>query len=120
MEPIIQADSETTPCRIPEQLVSVVVINYNYGRYLKECVESVLAQDYKPVEVIVVDDGSTDDSRAIIKSYSARLTPAFKPNGGVISATNRGFQMSQGWMRTIICCRARLPPMSRRFRSQEL
>jgi glycosyltransferase involved in cell wall biosynthesis len=96
MEPIIQADSETTPCRIPKQLVSVVVINYNYGRYLRECIESVLAQDYKPLEVIVVDDGSTDDSRAIIKSYSPRLTPAFKPNGGVISATNRGFQMSHG------------------------
>jgi glycosyltransferase involved in cell wall biosynthesis len=96
MGPTIQIDREPTSCRTVRQLVSVVVINYNYGRYLKECIDSVLAQDYEPVEVIVVDDGSTDDSPEVIKSYSDRLTPAFKPNGGVISATNRGFQMSHG------------------------
>jgi glycosyltransferase involved in cell wall biosynthesis len=77
-------------------LVSVVIVNYNYGRYLKECIESVLSQHYQPLEVIVVDDGSTDDSRRIIQSYCGRLSVCFKPNGGVISATNAGFAMSRG------------------------
>lgn len=91
--------SERSPYSRPglhEQLVSVVIVNYNYGRYLKQCIESVLAQDYKPMEVIVVDDGSTDDSRALIESYSDRVLTLFKPNGGVISATNHGFELSYG------------------------
>lgn len=78
------------------QLVSVVVLNYNYGRYLKQCLDSVLAQDYEPMEAIVVDDGSTDDSRAVIEAYAGRIVASFKPNGGVVSAMNRGFALSHG------------------------
>ncbi|MPZ18554.1 MAG: glycosyltransferase [Luteitalea sp.] len=76
--------------------VSVVVLNHNYGCYLKQCLDSVLAQDYEPLEVIVVDDGSTDDSRAVIESYDGRVISAFKPNGGVASTMNRGFALSHG------------------------
>lgn len=77
-------------------LVSVVVLNHNYGRYLKKCLDSVLAQDYEPLEVIVVDDGSTDESRAVIESYDGRIVSAFKPKGGVASTMNRGFELSHG------------------------
>jgi glycosyltransferase involved in cell wall biosynthesis len=79
-----------------QPLVSVVITNYNYGRYLRECIDSVLAQNYKPAEVIVVDDGSTDDSRAVLESYSGRIYASFQGNGGVLSATNHGFRLSHG------------------------
>jgi glycosyltransferase involved in cell wall biosynthesis len=78
------------------ELVSIVILSYNYGRYLKECIGSVLAQDYKPIEVIVVDDGSTDDSRAVINSYSGRLIASFKQNGGMVTAMNHGFALTHG------------------------
>ncbi|MGH9158671.1 MAG: glycosyltransferase family A protein [Vicinamibacteraceae bacterium] len=77
-------------------LVSVIVLNHNYARYLKQCIDSALAQDYEPLEVIVVDDGSTDESRAVIESYGCRIVSELKPNGGVASTMNRGFELSRG------------------------
>jgi glycosyltransferase involved in cell wall biosynthesis len=87
---------ETSPRAAGGELVSVVIINYNYGRYLRECIDSVLGQDYEPVEVIVVDDGSTDDSREVIESYRDRLVASFKPNGGMVTAMNHGFALTHG------------------------
>jgi glycosyltransferase involved in cell wall biosynthesis len=46
-----------------QPLVSVIIANFNYGRFLPDCLESIFAQTYQPIEVVVVDDGSTDDSR---------------------------------------------------------
>lgn len=77
-------------------LVSIIVPNYNYGRYLRAAIDSALAQTYSPVEVIVVDDGSTDDSRNIIESYDERITAIMKANGGHGSAINAGFAASRG------------------------
>jgi glycosyltransferase involved in cell wall biosynthesis len=79
-------------------LVSAVVINYNYGRYLAEAVESVLAQDLPSgrLEVIVVDDGSTDDSAERIKPYLDRVRWLPKRNGGQVSAFNAGFAAASG------------------------
>ena len=79
-------------------LVSVIILNYNYGRYLRQCIESVLAQDYPAVELIVVDDGSTDNSRVVIESYGERLVASFKANGGMVSAMNHGFGLAHGAM----------------------
>jgi glycosyltransferase involved in cell wall biosynthesis len=76
--------------------VSVVILNYNYGHYLKQCIESVLAQEYSPIEMVVVDDGSSDCSRAVIESWPGRLIACFKPNGGMVSSMNRGFELSHG------------------------
>lgn len=81
-------------------LVSIVICNYNYGRYLRQAIDSALAQTYSPVEVIVVDDGSTDESREIIATYGDRIVPVFKDKGGLISATNAGVSHSTG---EIIC-----------------
>lgn len=77
-------------------LVSIVIDNYNYGRYLGPAIDSALAQTHPAVEVIVVDDGSTDDSRAVVARYGARLTPVFQPNGGQAAALSAGFARSRG------------------------
>lgn len=80
--------------------VSVLIINYNYGRFLSEAVESVLAQDFPgETEVLVVDDGSTDDSAERIKPYLDRVSWLPKPNGGQVSAFNYGLaRASGGWI----------------------
>lgn len=81
-------------------LVSILINNYNYGRFLHQAIDSALAQTYGNVEVIVVDDGSTDDSRDIVASYGSRLTAVFKKNGGQASAFNAGIAASRG---EVIC-----------------
>jgi glycosyltransferase involved in cell wall biosynthesis len=77
-------------------LASIIVNNYNYARFLREAVDSALNQTYRNTEVIVVDDGSTDGSRGIIASYSDRIIPVLKENGGQNSALNAGFSLSRG------------------------
>ena len=77
-------------------IVSVVVNNHNYGRFLREAIDSALAQTYPHIEVIVVDDGSTDNSRDVIASYDQRVIPVYKENGGQASALNLGFERSHG------------------------
>jgi glycosyltransferase involved in cell wall biosynthesis len=76
--------------------VSIVISNYNYGRFLPDAIDSALAQAYQPIEVVVVDDGSTDDSRDVIDSYGSRIVPVMKVNGGHTSAVNAGFAASMG------------------------
>ena len=77
-------------------LVSVLIPNYNYARFLPEAIDSVLAQTYSRIEPIVVDDGSTDSSRDVIASYDHRLVSVFKENGGLTSALNAAFERSTG------------------------
>ncbi|BAY65891.1 putative glucosyltransferase [Calothrix brevissima NIES-22] len=84
----------------PNPLVSIVINNYNYERFLKESIDSALNQTYQNIEVIVVDDGSKDNSQAIIASYGDRIVPIFKENGGQCSCFNAGFEASHG---EIIC-----------------
>lgn len=75
---------------------SVIVDNYNYAKFLGDAVDSALAQTYPYVEVIVVDDGSTDNSRDVITGYGNRVISVFKENGGQASAFNAGFEISRG------------------------
>ena len=54
---------------------SIVITNYNYGRFVARCIDSALAQSYPDTEAVVVDDASRDDSREIIQSYGTRVLP---------------------------------------------
>ncbi len=77
-------------------LVSIILVNHNYGPFLQEAIQSCLCQDHSPLEVIVVDDGSTDDSRNIISEFGDKIIPVLKSNGGQASAFNAGFTRSRG------------------------
>ena len=77
-------------------LVSIIINNYNYGSYIGQAIESALAQTYNNCELIIVDDGSTDESRAIIMEYKDRALVLFKENGGQGSAFNVGIMRAKG------------------------
>jgi glycosyltransferase involved in cell wall biosynthesis len=76
--------------------VSVVIPVYNGANYLPESINSVLIQSFSDHELIVVDDGSTDDTWEIIRSYGERVRGIRKSNGGVASALNEGIKVSKG------------------------
>jgi glycosyltransferase involved in cell wall biosynthesis len=80
------------------KLVSVVIPNYNYGCFLAEAIDSALALDWPAVEVVVVDDGSTDNSREVIARYGSRIRAIFQENAGQCVACNAGFLASRGGM----------------------
>jgi glycosyltransferase involved in cell wall biosynthesis len=75
-------------------LVSVIIPNHNRGRFLDEAIQSVLGQSYSPLEVIVVDDGSTDDSAAVGARYADRITWIAQECRGVSAARNRAIAAS--------------------------
>jgi len=77
-------------------LVSIIINNYNYDQFLQTAIDSALSQTYPLIEVIVVDDGSTDNSREQIASYEDKIVPVLKKNGGQASAFNAGWAASKG------------------------
>lgn len=80
----------------PGPRVSIVINNYNYARYLGDAIDSALAQTYSMTEVLVVDDGSTDESRQVIERYGGSVRPVLRANGGQASAINAGLQLVTG------------------------
>lgn len=80
-------------------LVSIIVPAYNVGRYIEECVRSIMNQSYKQIEIIVVDDGSPDDTPIIIDKLAAidkRIVLIHQQNAGVSAARNAGIKASTG------------------------
>ena len=77
-------------------LVSIIINNYNYGQFLRDAITSALNQTYLHTEILVVDDGSTDNSQEIITSHGNQIIAVFKENGGQASAFNAGFAVSRG------------------------
>lgn len=77
-------------------LVSVVVPNFNYARYVGAAIQSVLDQTYEPIEIVVVDNGSTDESLKVLSRFSDRCTVIAQENQGQAGARNRGIDASSG------------------------
>jgi glycosyltransferase involved in cell wall biosynthesis len=77
-------------------LVSAIIPTHDYGRFVARAVESVLAQTYSPIECIVVDDGSTDDTRQVLAGYGDRIRAIHQVNRGPSAARNNGIAAARG------------------------
>jgi len=77
-------------------LVSAVIPTYNYGRFVGRAIDSVLAQTYAPLECIVVDDGSTDDTPRVLAAYGERIRAIRQENRGLSGARNAGIAAARG------------------------
>ena len=77
-------------------LVSIIIPVFNGERFLREAVESVLAQKYSPVEIIIVDDGSTDSTATLARSFPETVRYLHQTNHGPAAARNRGIEQAQG------------------------
>lgn len=77
-------------------LVSVIIPTYNYASFIENCIKSVLNQSYRKIEIIVVNDGSTDNTLALLKKFSKKITVHSQKNSGVSAARNAGLEISNG------------------------
>ena len=85
--------------RSPQPLISIILPVYNTAPYLRRCINSIINQTYKNLEVICIDDGSTDGSELILDEYAVcdtRIKVIHKQNGGESSARNIGLKMMTG------------------------
>ena len=81
------------------EIISVIVPVYNVAAYLPQCLESILNQDYGDLQVLLIDDGSTDDSGAICDQFAAqdsRIQVIHQKNGGAAAAKNAGLRAAPG------------------------
>jgi glycosyltransferase involved in cell wall biosynthesis len=76
--------------------ISVIIPTYNYGEFICDSIESVINQTYKDFEIIVVDDGSTDNTPEVVKKYKDRVSYIYKENEGPSSARNYGIKNAKG------------------------
>lgn len=79
-----------------EPLVSVIIPTFNGARHIRETLESVFAQTYRPLEILVIDDGSTDSTAAEVAAFSPDVELISQPQGGHPAARNRGVRASRG------------------------
>jgi glycosyltransferase involved in cell wall biosynthesis len=79
-----------------QSLISCIVPVFNGERYLGETLDSILGQTYQPLEIIVVDDGSTDGTAAVASNYENRIRYFFQSNAGPTAARNLGLDVAQG------------------------
>src|SRR3954470_1810603 len=81
---------------IAVKTVSVIIPTYNYARYLPQAIDSALGQTHAPLEVIVVDDGSTDDTPRVLEAYASRIRVIRQANQGAGAARNAGIAAARG------------------------
>jgi len=88
----------TAPAGAHKGLVSVVLPTYNHAKYLKHSIESVLNQSYAPLELIIINDGSNDKTRELLRDYenTPSVTIIHQKNAGLPNALNRGFAIAKG------------------------
>lgn len=89
-DPIANGNSLTEP------LVSILIPTYNHGAYLGDAIRSILGQTYSNIEIIVIDDGSTDDSQAVAKTFGDQINYIWQQNSGLCAARNTGLNAAQG------------------------
>ncbi len=82
------------PTEIP--LVSIIIPCYRQAQYLKEAIDSALAQTCAAIEIIVVNDGSDDDTEGVAKRYGTRIQYIYRANGGLPAARNTGIARARG------------------------
>ena len=91
-----------------EPLVSIVTPSFNQGRFLRRTIDSVLGQDYSPIEYLVIDGGSTDESLEILRSYGDRFAWVSEEDRGQSDAINKGFARCRGAIRSPAAAPGRL------------
>src|SRR5271165_4544868 len=100
-------------------LVSAIIATYNRAYIVHEAIESILAQSYKNIEIIVVDDGSTDDTQEKLRRFGDRIRLLHQPNAGPAAAWNAGIRAARGeiicflgsddvWLPTFVECQVSL------------
>jgi glycosyltransferase involved in cell wall biosynthesis len=87
-----------------QSLVSVIIPVHNGAQWLPECLESVFNQTYRPLEIIVVDDGSTDDTAAVLHAYEPGIRVLHQKQGGIGSARNHGIRAASGTYLAFLDC----------------
>jgi GT2 family glycosyltransferase len=87
-----------TATAVSRILVSIIVPSFNQGRFIRQTLESVLRQEYRPLEIIVVDGGSSDETLDVLRSFDScpELRWISEPDSGVVEAVNKGLAMAQG------------------------
>src|SRR5437899_11233601 len=77
-------------------IVSVIITTYNQGRYISQTIQSAIEQDFDDREIIVVDDGSTDDTPTLVVAFGRRVVYLRQQNQGVAGCRNVGIQQARG------------------------
>ncbi|HEX7034917.1 MAG TPA: glycosyltransferase [Pseudomonadales bacterium] len=104
------AAPDSTGFSTPTPLVTVAIPAYNHGRYLAEAIDSVLGQDYPAVEIIVIDDGSTDETPEVLARYAGRVEAVSQANAGQSETINRAWRRARGEVVAYLSADDRLKP----------
>ena len=76
--------------------VTIYILNYNYGSYISNAIDSVINQTFKDIEILVIDDGSNDNSLEVIKNYSKKVKVIEQDNIGLVKSIIKAFSIAQG------------------------